>query len=398
MYTRSCKPLLSNSFFVFGGRGTGKTTLLKALLPPGANILWVNLLDSVLYQKLVARPQLFFEMIPSHFGENSWVVADEIQRIPELLNAVHRLIEDRKIKFALTGSSARKLKRGSANLLAGRAFLNSLFPLSVEELGSDFNLDFILNWGSLPQVFSYSDDISRSEYLNAYVASYLKEEIKEEQVVRQLDPFVRFLETAGQSNGQIINAAKIARDAGTDTKSVLRYFQILEDTLVGFFLEPFHTSVRKVQTAKSKFYLFDLGVKKSLERTLQSPHIPGTYAYGKAFEHFFIMECKKRQSYQRRSDRFYYLRTKDNVEIDLLIERSRSELIAVEIKSSEKVDGTDLRSAISLSKDLKVKRFIVASREPAARRVDGIEILPWRQALEELYPTQGAAQVRGADE
>ncbi len=365
--------------------------MLKELLPEGKNILWINLLESVLYQRLVGRPQLFLEMIPAHFNEDCWVVTDEIQRIPELLNSVHRLMEERKIKFALTVSSARKLKRGAANLLAGRAFMNSLHPLTAFELGSDFQLDAALNWGSLPRVFEFKDILSKKEYLRSYVATYLREEIKEEQIIRQLDPFVRFLEVAAQTNGQVVNASKIGRDSSTDSKAVLRYFQILEDTLVGFFLEPFHSSVRKVQTAKSKFYLFDLGVKRALEGTLDSEIQPGTYAFGKAFEHFFIMECRRLRDYLRKEDRFYYVRTKDDVEIDLLIERSRKELFAIEIKSSERVDIIELRAAYALAKDLKVKRFIIACREEKLRIVDGIEIMPWRQALAEIYQIDSAA-------
>lgn len=386
MYQRLCNPLLSNSFFVFGGRGTGKSTLLKGVLPPGEKIFWVNLLDSVLYQKLVARPNLFIEMIPKDFDQNCWVVADEIQRIPELLNLVHLLIEEKKIKFALTGSSARKLKKGLGNLLAGRAFLNFLYPLSYRELGNDFNLDKILNWGSLPKIFEYQDALSKSEYLKAYSANYLKEEIKEEQIVRQLDPFVRFLEVAAQMNGKVLNNAKIGREAQTDTKAIIRYFQILEDTLLGFFLEPFHHSVRKVQTSKAKFFLFDLGVKRALEGTLSSQIVPGTYAYGNAFEHFFILECKKLKDYLRLDDKLYYIRTKDDVEIDLIIERPKKEIIAIEIKSSTNVDVNDLKNSLLLAHDLKAKRFIVASNEKVKRTVSGIEIMPWRDVLEELYP------------
>ena len=149
--------------------------------------------------------------------------------------------------------------------------------------------------------------------------------------------------------------------------------------------KPFHTSIRKVQTSKSKFFFFDTGVKKSLEGTLDSRLVPGTYAYGKAFEHFFVLECQRLKDYQRREDKLYYLRTKDDVEIDLLIERSRKEIIAVEIKSSERVDEQELKSGFALAKELKAKRFIVASREKHARKVGEIEILPWAQALQEIY-------------
>ncbi|MEK7399783.1 MAG: DUF4143 domain-containing protein, partial [Candidatus Poribacteria bacterium] len=335
---------------------------------------------------LIFKPNKFLEMIPKSFGNKDWIIIDEVQRIPELLNSVHMLIEEKKIKFALTGSSARKLKRGGANLLAGRAFLNSIHPLTSRELGSDFQLDDVLNFGSLPHLFSFKDIESKKEYLRTYVATYLREEIMEEQIIRRLDPFVRFLESAAQCNGQIINAAKIGRDALSDKKAVLRYFQVLTDTLTGFFIEPYHTSVRKVQTAKSKFYFFDPGITRSLQGALDSSLVPRSYAYGRAFEHFFILECLKLKDYLRKEDRFYYSRTKDGVEIDLLIERSRKELIALEIKSSTQVDESELRPALSLAEDLKVKRFIVACREDRPRKAGVIEILPWRQVLEQLYP------------
>jgi predicted AAA+ superfamily ATPase len=370
----------------FLARGTGKSTLLKELLPATDQVLWINLLDNNFYQKLVARPEYFLELIPKHFNHQCWVVADEIQRIPELLNLVHLLIEERKINFALTGSSARKLKRGGANLLAGRAFLNSLFPLSHYELKNDFILLDILNWGALPKVFDYQDELSKKEYLRSYVGTYIREEIKEEQIVRQLDPFVRFLETSAQMNGEIINASKISRDAMSDSKAILRYFQVLEDTLLGFFLEPYHSSVRKVQTAKSKFYFFDLGVKRALEGSLDSLITPGSSAFGKSFEHFFILECLKYKTYQRKEDKFYYIRTKDDVEIDLLIERGKNNLIAIEIKSSENVDVMELKKSHVLAKDLGAKRFIVACREKISRNVDGIEIIPWQEVLSEFYP------------
>ncbi len=389
MYKRLCNPLLSNSFFLFGARATGKTSLLKGLLPAGAKILWIDLLDQVLYQELLTHPERFVEMIPKDFGKNCWVVTDEIQRLPGLLNYVHKLIEERKIFFALTGSSARKLKRGGANLLAGRAFINTLHPLSYRELGKDFNLDFVLNWGSLPFVFQNQthrhNPLALKEYLRAYVAGYLREEIKEEQIVRQLDPFARFLEVAAQHNGNIINASKIARDSLTDSAAVLRYFEILADTLLGFFLEPYNRSVRKVQTAKSKFYFFDVGVRRAIEGVLDSTVVSQSSTYGQSFEHFFILECKRLSQYLKKEDRLYYIRTKDDVEIDLLIERSRKELWAIEIKSSQRVDEKEFTRSIALAKDLKVSRFLVASREPRKRYLKDIEIWPWQEVLSELY-------------
>ncbi|NUM89090.1 MAG: ATP-binding protein, partial [Bdellovibrionales bacterium] len=358
---------------------------LAQVLPAGPKVVWINLLDSVLYQQILAKPERFIEMIPEKFGKDSWVVVDEVQRIPELLNYVHLLIEEKRIRFALTGSSARKLKRLGTNLLGGRAFLNSLFPFTASELGSDFDLDEALQWGTLPQACKHDAALEKREYLRSYVATYLREEIKEEQIIRSLDPFVRFLEAAAQSSGQIMNASKVARDSGSDPRAVLRYFDVLADTLLGFFLEPYHRSARKVQTSKSKFYLFDTGVKRALEGTLDLPLRPGTSAYGHAFEHFFILECVRHSSYLRREEKHFYIRTKDDVEIDLLIERPGRELLAVEVRSAERVDENELRAAAALAKDLGAKRFLVASREKRARKVGEMEILPWTDILTELY-------------
>lgn len=360
--------------------------MLKELLPPGKHCFWFDLLEDDLYQRLVARPQIFEEIIPAEFDSSCWVVADEIQRAPGLLNYVHRLIENRGIKFALSGSSARKLRRSGANLLAGRAFNNSLFPLTCFELGSDFNLREVLNFGSLPFVFSLTDSTQKKEYLKSYVGNYLRQEIKEEQIVRKLEPFIRFLEAAAQSNGKIINASEIGRASSTDGKSVLRYYEILEDTLLGFFLEPYHRSIRKVQTDKSKFYLFDLGIKRALEQDLSSEITESSFAFGNAFEHFFIAECHRARHYLRIDERAYYLRTKDDAEIDLIIERPKGEIFAIEIKSAERVDETKLRTSINLAMDLKPRAIWIASREKHPRNLgDKVEILPWREVLHRLY-------------
>lgn len=386
MYQRLCNPLTSNSFFLFGARGTGKTSLLEEIFQNKNEKVWIDLLDDELYQRLLARPSYFEELIPTTLQAGSWIIADEIQRIPSLLNYVHRLIEKRKLHFALSGSSARKLKRTTANLLAGRAFNNVLFPLTAAELGEDFDLLRVLNWGALPLVFSLTTDEERREYLRSYVTNYIRQEIKEEQIIRRLDPFVRFLEGAAQCNGDIINASKIGRDSGTDAKAIIRYYQILEDTLLGFFLDPFHRSVRKIQTEKSKFYIFDTGVKRALQGVLTSSISEQSYAFGDAFEHFFILECHRLRQYLRIDEKAYYLRTKDDVEIDLILERPQGQLYAIEIKSSENVDEGRLNSFVRLAQDLKPTAVWVASREARPRYLDnGVEILPWKEVLKRLY-------------
>jgi len=388
MYDRFCNPLLFRSFFLFGPRATGKSSLLKKIYKDHQDILWFNLLEPETYRQLVVRPELLSKWVKAAKPQPQWVVCDEIQKIPSLLDQVHNLIEEKKIRFALTGSSARKLKKGAANLLGERALVNELFPLTVEELGEDFDLTQALQWGTLPEIITASSNLERKEILQAYVGTYLKQEIKEEQIIRQLDPFVRFLEVGAQQNGEIVNATKIGRDSNTNATTIIRYFEILQDTLMGFFLDPYHNSVRKVQTEKSKFYWFDLGVRRALEGTLENTLLEGSSEFGKAFEHFFILEIYRMAKYRRKEDRFSYLRTKDNVEIDLLIERSKKELWAIEIKSAKNVSLDRFAATLQLAKDLNVNRFIVASREERPRQEGMIEILPWQQVIRELYGEQ----------
>ncbi len=385
MYPRSCNPLTSRSFFLFGPRATGKSSLLKERFAQNSRVLWINLLNSETYRKLLARPELLKEWTASAHPEPEWVVCDEIQKIPALLDLIHDIIEERKIKFALTGSSARKLKKGAANLLGGRALVNHLFPLTVQELGKDFNLKAALQFGTLPEIITSQTDLERKEILRAYVGTYLREEIKEEQIIRQLDPFVRFLEVAAQQNSEITNATKIGRDSQTDAKTIIRYFEVLQDTLMGFFLDSYQKSVRKVQTGKAKFYWFDLGVKRALEGTLDNEILEGSSDFGRAFEHFFIAEAYRMAHYTRKEDKFSYLRTKDDVEIDLVIERSKKELWAIEIKSSQNVALEKLAAPLKLAEDMGAKRLIVASRETRPRKIGKIEILPWQDLLQELY-------------
>lgn len=384
MYHRLCKPIKSNSYFLFGSRGTGKSSLLKELFNEDKSTIWLDLLDEDLARRLLLKPKLLEEYCQK-LNKNSWVVIDEIQKVPALLDTVHRLIEKKQLRFALTGSSARKLKRGEANLLAGRAFLNNLHPLTYKELANDFLLDDVLQWGSLPQVFKYKTELEKREYLRTYVNTYLKEEIKEEQLVRRIDPFLKFLEVAAQSNGQILNFSKIGRDSDTDYKSVERYYEILIDTLVGFYLDPYHESVRKRQSSKSKFYFFDLGVKKALEQTLSIPTQPRTYAYGNAFEHFFILEAIRFRDYFRVEEKLSYLRTKDDLEIDLIVERPGQKKILIEIKSTDRVDDTEILKLKNIKKDMGKCEFWVVCQEERSRTIEGFEVINWREALNRLY-------------
>jgi len=385
MLHRLCKPLKSHSFFLFGARGVGKTTLLEESFPKSESILWFDLLDNLVYSELLSKPEIFEQRILARKDKLEWVVVDEVQKIPQILNTIQKLIQKNKFKFALTGSSARKLRKEGANLLGGRALLNYIHPLTCFELGDLFDLGEALNWGSLPYLLNVDNELSKKEILKSYLAVYLRTEIKEEQIVRQLDPFVRFLEVAAQHNGKVVNAAKIGRESGVETSSILRYFEILSDTLLGFYLEPYHTSVRKIQTAKSKFYFFDIGIKRALENSLDSLVVPRTYAFGNNFEHFFILECIRLNDYYRKNYRFFYALTKDNVEIDLIVQFPNRSIWTIKIKSSTLVDVADFNYALTFAKDLKSKKFIVASLEGESRKAQDIEIHPWREVLKMLF-------------
>jgi predicted AAA+ superfamily ATPase len=373
----------NNSFFLFGARGTGKTFLFKQRFD-GSQSLYIDLLDPDHNQTYSLRPQTLVEQIAVLPAETEWVIIDEIQKVPVLLDLVHQQIEQSRIKFAMSGSSARKLKHGAANLLAGRAFVNYLFPLTGREIGDRFSLESALAWGTLPRIFALESVDDKRDYLRTYTHVYLKEEITEEQVVRRLDPFRRFLFVAAQMSGQIVNFSKIARDVGASTPTVQTYFQILEDTLIGFLLEPFHESIRKRQRDNPKFYFFDTGVQRALNNTLTVELRPQTYAFGHAFEHFVINEINRLQSYAKKDYRFSYLRTKDGVEIDLIIERPGLKRALVEIKSTERVTEDDIRPLQQLGKDIANSETFCLSLDSTAKKIGEVLCFPWQRGLEEI--------------
>jgi predicted AAA+ superfamily ATPase len=272
--------------------------------------------------------------------------------------------------------------------LAGRAFLNTLHALSPRELAEHFDLSTYCKWGGLPKLYALSTDEEKREFLKTYVYTYIKEEIASEQVVRRLDPFRRFLEVAAQGNGEILNYTNIARDVGSDPKTVQSYYQILEDTLLGFHLSAYHRSIRKQQRQAPKFYFFDLGVKRALENTLALELDPKTYGFGKAFEHFVISECVRLNDYLRKDYRFYYLRTQNQLEIDLIVERPGLPTALVEIKSSTAIDHRDVKTLGLFINDFKPAQGLCLSLDPRAKLIDGIECLPWAKGLEALGFTQ----------
>jgi len=385
MFSRFRKFSHTHSLFLFGPRGTGKTTLLARRFEK-EHTAWFDLLDSQVESQFARDPSDLYAIVKALPAEVTHVIIDEIQKVPKLLDEVHRLIEEKKKHFVLTGSSARKLKRGGANLLAGRAFVYHLYSLSCFELKEVFNLDKALKWGTLPTIYELQTDEDREAFLRAYVETYLKEEILDEQVVRKLLPFRKFLEVAAQCNGKIINFSNIAKDVGVDDKTVKEYFHVLEDTLIGFFLESHHNSFRKRLSAKPKFYFFDTGVARALSRQLSIPLIPKTPTYGDAFEHFLILEFIRLASYFQPDYRFSYVRTSSDVEIDLVVERPGQKLLCIEIKSRTEIDEKAIGPFKRLTKDIPDCEAVVLSQHRFVKQYDHVHCYPWQKGLEIYFP------------
>jgi len=385
MLSRLLKLPKKQHLLIFGARGTGKSTLLKNMFQP-KEVLWLNLLNLRIEAELARDPEMLAAMVEGTTATQKYIIIDEIQKLPKLLDVVHRLIEEVPRKyFILTGSSARKLKQGSANLLAGRALMYELFPFSFMEIGEKFDLDDALATGLLPKVYLQKSATLRHKILQTYTLTYLKEEIWAEQLVKNLDPFRKFLEVAAQMNGKIINYAAIAKDVGVTEKTVAQYFSILEDTLLGFLLEPYHTSLRKQLSQKPKFYYFDVGVTRALARVLRLPLQPSTSAYGEAFEHFIIVECIKLANYRQNEYKFSYLRTKDDIEIDLIVERPGRPLLLIEIKSSFGVNADQLTRFSKISKEFKNAEVVCFSQDTLTKKIGHIKVYPWREGIKKYF-------------
>ncbi|MFH1388865.1 MAG: AAA family ATPase [Patescibacteria group bacterium] len=383
MIPRIIKLPKNYSFFLFGPRGVGKTTLLKNILPKEETVI-IDLLDYNTEVKILSSPGEFKNMLNAAPKATKWILIDEVQKIPRLLDEVHRQIENQApFNFAIIGSSARKLKRGQANLLAGRAFTYSLHPLTSIELGASFNLDNALEFGTLPKIVSWEDVEHKSAYLQSYAKTYLAEEIQQEGIVRNLTGFKHFLPLVATETGNALSWSNIAQDVGIDSKTVRSYFQILEDTLIGFFLPAYRRSIRSRQKTHPKFYLFDTGVKRAVEGSMESKLIRGTSEYGKAFEHFWISEIIRLSAYKMQDCKFSYFATHDT-EVDLVIERAGKILFFIEIKSSENVRNNELRTLNLLIKSTPQAKAICISREPLPRKVGNVLVCPWRNAAAEL--------------
>jgi uncharacterized protein len=376
---------VSHGFFLFGARNTGKSTLLKHVFD-NKKCLWLDLLDPDLEERYAREPMSFKQEVLALDNRIKYVVIDEIQKLPKLLDIIHQLIESTDKVFIMTGSSARKLKYGGANLLAGRAFVYNLFPFTSVELGKEFDLESALCWGTLPSiVYKMKTDFEKTRFLQAYAQTYLKEEIWFEQFIRKVDPFRKFLEVSAQCNGQILNFSNISKDVGVDDKTIKQYFSILEDTLMGFMLEPYHGSFRKRLHSKPKFFYFDTGVCRALSRMLSISIKKSTSYYGDVFEHFIILECIRLANYYFQEYRFSYIKTKDEVEIDLVVERPGEKLLCIEIKSTDNIREDKLSSFADLVKDIPNAEAICISQDPRPKRIGNITVLPWQMALNTYF-------------
>lgn len=371
MYSRIVdlpKLLKKKSFFLFGPRGTGKTTLIRNTLPAATVI---DLLEARAYRDFLKNPSIISEL-----DLQQTVVIDEVQKLPEILDEVHRLIEIRNVTFLLTGSSARKLKRGGANLLAGRAWWAELFPLTSYEI-PDFDLLTYLNRGGMPSIYPSDDYI---EELRAYVALYLKEEIQNEALARKVTQFAEFLDLMAITNGQEISYQSLASDCGVSANSIKNYIQILEDTLVAFQLKAFTNTRKRKAISRSKLYLFDIGVTNSLAN--RGRILKDSELFGKAFEHFIVLEVRAYLSYSRKTTTMYYWRSTSMYEVDLIL----GDHLALEIKSAKTVQDKHLKGIRALKEEGIVRNFAVVSRDRHERNTrDGIAIFPWRRFLEKLW-------------
>ncbi len=380
MLNRTIKlPVNKNNFFLFGPRQTGKTTLIKHEIGNHTSFQ-INLLYNDQFIKYKTNPSLLRNEIEFFMKENKKGILfiDEIQKLPVLLDEVHVLIENYKNRLTviLSGSSARKIRRVSTNLLGGRAWTYSLFPLTHVELGDNFSLDYALQYGTLPPLHGLKKN-EKIKTLNAYTQTYLKEEIIVEALVRNLGAFNRFLEIAADSSGAIVNYTNIARETGVASKTIREYYQILEDTLIAIKLEPFYKSARKRIIMHPKYYLFDTGVINSICGRLEYTLKTKTSLYGVLFEHFIFLELYRLINYREKPWKIYYWRTSHGAEVDLVLEFPDKKIKAIEIKSAEYIDPKTLSGLKQFLNDHpKAKGYCVCKTERPYIK-DDINFLPW---------------------
>ena len=363
---------LDGSIFLFGARQTGKSTILRQQFPKA---IYIDLLDTEIKTRFSHRPVLLYEMLKDK-PENTLVIIDEIPEVPELLNEVHRLISEYNLLFILCGSSARKLKRKGKNTLGGRALPVYLYPFVSAEI-ADFNIDRAVNYGMLPPHYLAKNP---SRMLSAYIQVYLKEEIKEEALVRNLNSFQRFLEVAALTDGEMINYNNIAQDCGVSSTTVSSYFDILEDTLIGYRIPAYRKVMKRRLVQAPRFYYFDVGVANHLLH--RKDMVRGTEEYGHAFEHLVIQELYAYMHYNHSEEQLSYWRTYTGIEVDAIIGDAR---VAIEIKSVEEVKNKHLKGLKTFGEEYPQSRRIIVSFDRINRTIDNIECIYIKDFLTHLW-------------
>ncbi len=374
-YARMHQPP-ATSFFLFGMRGVGKTTWARAQF---GEARWVDLLREDVYQAYLADPRLFPREL-ADVPAGSWVVVDEIQRLPSLLNEIHRLIESKRLRFVMLGSSARKLRRAGVNLLGGRALSRVLSPLLPIEMGDDYSLDDVLRFGSLPLILNAP---SRRDQLEAYVQLYLKEEIQAEALVRNLPGFARFLPAASLFHGQVLNVEGLARDCGVARSTVQGYLDILEDTLLVFRVRAFEGKLRVKERRHPKLYWLDSGVARAARKQF---HFPSSEERGSLFEGLIAQLLRAHQALRPElfDEIYYWAVGKTALEIDFLLQRG-DRFIAIEVKARERLDSAAFAGLKAVAELPGVaRRILVYLGDFRFRHESGIEVLPFASFIDEL--------------
>jgi len=373
MFQRLLNLPKKKSCFLFGPRGTGKTWWLKHNFPKA---LYLDLLGSDLYLELLANPQRLEQLIP--LDHDDLIIIDEVQKIPDLLNEVHRLIESKRLSFILTGSSARSLRRKGVNLLAGRALTYHMYPLTCEELRSAFHLGHSLQYGHLPAVFS---EPNPAKYLSSYIHTYLKEEVLQEGLTRNLSGFTRFLEIASMSQGQVINMSEIAREVFVSRKVVESFFSIAEDLLLTYHLPVFTKRAKRRLVGHAKFYFFDVGVFRTLRRV--GPLDSAEEIEGAAYETLVLQELKAMNDYLDLGYQLYFWRTSNQIEVDFVLYGPKG-LLAIEVKRTIRVSPKDLTGLKAFAADYPEATRYLFYGGNCREQIEGVQIIPIAEALQNL--------------
>jgi uncharacterized protein len=366
MYARLLEAPAKQSFFLFGPRGVGKTAWLHDRFP-GAQFF--DLLDHGVYSELLAAPGRLGDRIPANHRD--WVVVDEVQRVPELLNEVHRLIETRRLRFVLTGSSARKLRRRGVNLLAGRALTKAMHPLTATELGSDFDLKHALRFGGLPLAWTGENP---RDYLKSYAATYLREEVQQEGLARNIGAFGRFLEAASFSQAGVLNMASVARECAVSAKVVEDYFGILEDLLIAIRIPVFTRRAKRRMVAHPKFFYFDAGVFQAVRP--RGPLDSNEEIHGAALETLFLQHLRAHNHYSGLGYKLHYWRTASGDEVDFVLYGERG-LRAFEIKMAQDVRAEDLRALLRFQSDFPQAKTHLLHLGKRRAHDRGVEVIPF---------------------